>query len=153
MPCATRIGRCFEARIAGQTVVAIKTEQEYKTLYRYAKEKNDSVRDFLYWKLDQPVDGKHVFDIVVQSNALGKEKVGEKSEEPEIGVYPLQEQTLASQAELVASKNVRVGGNAVVAQQQTLTQNELPPGEYVIAITYQGQNRQFDRKHVFVKVK
>ena len=153
MPCVMRIGRCFEARIAGQAVVAIKTEKEYKDLYRYAKEKNSSVRDLMYWQVLQPIDGKKVFDIALEANELGKALIGEQSENPTIGVYPLQAQAIETKAELVASKTVRVGGNAVVSEQQTMTDDELPPGEYVIAITYQGQNRQFDRKHVFVRVK
>ena len=153
MPCVMRIGRCFEARIAGQAVVAIKTEKEYKDLYRYAREKNDSVRDILYWQILQPVDGMKVFEIVLEANELGKATVGEQTESPRIGVYPLQAQNIETKTELVDSNTVRVGGNAVVSEQQTMTEDKLPPGEYVIAITYQGQNRQFDRKHVFVKVK
>jgi hypothetical protein len=61
-------------------------------------------------------------------------------------------QDLESKPEQVARHDVRVSGQPLVTQQETLTQDFLPAGRYVLAIKYLGKDN-WDRKWVFVTVK
>ena len=65
--------------------------------------------------------------------------------------YALDGQDLESESELVASSSVRINGQPVVTQQETLTQDFLPPGRYAFAIKYLGR-KNWDRKWAFLTV-
>lgn len=151
LPCSDRIGRCFDATIGGQPVVAIADKARHEQLTRMARESNDRVRD-IFWEVVEPVDSVRALEVVVDSNPLGLQYVGEPKDDPDLMIYPLDNQTLQSESTLVEQSNVRIAGQPVVTQQNTLTQNHLPAGSYVIEIRYSGQNT-WDRKRVLVSVK
>lgn len=151
LPCVSRIGRCFDATIAGIKVTAIKEKAKQEQMFRDAKGKNKSVRSF-YWELTQEVDGDKVLDIETMSNAYGLAHVGEEEAEPDIMITPLQEQELTSTQSIAPASGVSIGGKPVLTQQNTLDQEYLPPGEYIISIRYNGAEN-WDRKMVYVKVK
>ncbi|MDZ7865871.1 MAG: hypothetical protein U5N23_24230 [Acidovorax sp.] len=149
-PCVDRIGRCFDATIGGKPVQVIADKAEYTQLKALLKELNDNVRE-VYWIVREPVDGKVALDVLTRPNAMGLPHVGEEKEEPDVTVYELDDQGLESETEMVAQQSVRINGQPVVTQQETLTQDFLPPGRYVIAIKYLGR-RNWDRKWVFLTV-
>lgn len=149
-PCVDRIGRCFDATIGGKPVQVIADKAEYTKLKALLEELNDNVRE-VYWIVREPVDGKVALDVLTRPNAMGLPHVGEEKEEPDVTVYGLDGQDLESEPEMVARQDVRVNGQPVVTQQETLTQDFLPPGRYVIAIKYLGR-RNWDRKWVFLTV-
>lgn len=151
LPCVHRIGRCFDATLAGQEVVVIADKNRSDQLTKDARQKNSKVRD-VYWEVPAPVDGKKVFDIVVRGNALGRKDVGDPIEDATVTIFPLQEQALSSEREIKADEHVRVNGQAVLTEQNTLTQDDLPPGEYVLSIRYRGSGN-WDQKRVYVVVK
>ncbi len=151
LPCVDRIGRCFDATIAWQPVVVILDKPRHDKLTAEARQGNADVRE-VYWEVLEPVDVKRVFDIDVQANALGRQYVGEPKEDVDLTIYPLDDQDLASKEEMVARSDVRIGGQAAVTQQNTLTQDDLPPGRYVISIRYAG-TRNWERKSVYLRVK
>lgn len=151
LPCVDRIGRCFDASIAGQPVVVIADKQRHERISAEARQSNSQVRD-VYWELTEPVDGKRVFEVAVGPNALGQPHVGAPAGETGLMIYPLDRQKLASKQDLVTSRNVNINGRAAAAQQNTLTQDSLPPGRYVISIRYEGE-RNWERKSVYLRVK
>lgn len=151
LPCVDRIGRCFDATIGGKAVVVIASRTEFESLKATLKTLNSNVRD-VYWKVLEPVDGKVALDVVTQANALGAELVGGPQEEPDVTVYALDGQNLDSETEQVARKDVRVNGQPVVTQQETLTQDYLPPGRYAFAVKHIGV-KNWDRKWVFLTVR
>ena len=150
MPCVDRIGRCFDATIGGKPVVVIAEKAEFEQLKAQLQMLNDNVRD-VYWIVREPVPGKQALDVLTRPNALGLPLVGEEKEEPDVTVYALDGQNLDSEPELVAQHSVRVNGQPVVTQQETLTQDFLPPGRYAFAIKYLGR-KNWDRKWVFLSV-
>lgn len=150
LPCVDRIGRCFDATIGGRAVIVVGDKARHARLTQEAKQANDRVRD-IYWEVPVPVDGAHALDVVVQPNVFGLAHVGDVKSDPEVKIYPLDDQELDSKPELVAQDSVRINGNAAVTQQHTLTQNILPKGRYVIAITYRG-TQNWDRKQVLIHV-
>ncbi len=150
MPCVDRIGRCFDATIGGKPVVVIGEKAEFDKLKAQLQSLNDNVRD-VYWIVREPVPGKEALDVVTRPNALGLPLVGDEKEEPDVTVYALDGQNLESEPELVANQSVRVNGQPVVTQQETLTQDFLPPGRYAFAIKYLGR-KNWDRKWVFLSV-
>jgi len=150
IPCVDRIGRCFDATIGGKAVQVIADKAEYEKLKALLAELNDNVRE-VYWIVREPVDGKVALDVLTRPNAMGLAHVGEEKEEPDVTVYGLDGQDLESETEMVAQQSVRVNGQPVVTQQETLTQDFLPTGRYVIAIKYLGR-KNWDRKRVFVTV-
>lgn len=150
IPCVDRIGRCFDATIGGKAVQVIADKAEYEKLKALLAELNDNVRE-VYWIVREPVDGKVALDVLTRPNAMGLAHVGEEKDEPDVTVYGLDGQDLESETEMVAQQSVRVNGQPVVTQQETLTQDFLPPGRYVIAIKYLGR-KNWDRKRVFLTV-
>lgn len=150
LSCVDRIGRCFDATIGGRAVVVVGDKARHEQLTREAKQANDRVRD-IYWEVPVPVDGANALDVVVRPTAFGLAHVGDVKSDPEVKIYPLDDQELDSKPELVAQDSVRINGNAAITQQHTLTQNTLPKGRYVIAITYRGA-LNWDRKQVLIHV-
>ncbi|MDP4073029.1 hypothetical protein [Acidovorax sp. A1169] len=150
IPCVDRIGRCFDATIGGKAVQVIADKAEYEKLKALLAELNDNVRE-VYWIVREPVDGKVALDVLTRPNAMGLPHVGEEKEEPDVTIYGLDGQDLESETEMVAQQSVRINGQPVVTQQETLTQDFLPPGRYVIAIKYLGR-KNWDRKRVFLTV-
>jgi hypothetical protein len=150
LPCVGRIGRCFDATIGGRAVTVIGDKARHERLTQEARQANDRVRD-IYWEVPVPVDGANALDVVVRPNAFGLPHVGEVKTDPEVKIYPLDDQELDSKPELVAQDSVRINGNAAITKQDTLTQNTLPKGRYVIAITYRG-TLNWDRKQVLIHV-
>ena len=148
LPCVDRIGRCFDATIGGKAVVVIADKAEFDALKVSLKKLNENVRE-VFWKVLQPVDGKVALDVVTRANAMGAELVGAPKEEPDVTVYALDGQDLQSETEQVARKDVRVNGQPVVTQQETLTQDFLPPVHYAFAVKHLGVNN-WDRKWVFL---
>lgn len=151
LPCVSRIGRCFNATVGGKPVTVIAEKAEFETLKSQLKTLNSNVRD-VYWIVKDPVDGKKALDITVEPTAIGLPIIGEPKEEPDVTVYALDGQDLDSKTEQVARNDVRVSGQPLVTQQETLTQDFLPAGRYVIAIKYLGKEN-WDRKWVLVTVK
>ncbi len=151
LPCVDRIGRCFDATIGGKAVVVIAEKAEFESLKAMLKTLNSNVRD-VYWKVLEPVDGKVALDVVTRANAMGAELVGAPQEEPDVTVYALDGQNLESETEQVARKDVRVNGQPVVTQQETLTQDFLPSGRYAFAVKHIGV-KNWDRKWVFLTVR
>ena len=151
LPCVSRIGRCFTAMVGGKPVAVIAEKAEFEALKAQLKTLNSNVRD-VYWIVKDPVDGKKALDITVEPTAIGLPIIGAPKEEPDVTVYALDGQDLDSKSEQVARDDVRVGGQAVVTQQETLTQDYLPPGRYVFAVKYLGKEN-WDRKWIFVTVK
>ena len=150
LPCVDRIGRCFDATIGGKPVEVIAEKAEFEQLKAQLQALNDNVRD-VYWIVREPVQGQIALDVVTRPNAMGLPLVGEEREEPDVTVYALDGQDLDSKPELVARQDVRVNGQPVVTQQETLTQDFLPPGRYAFAIKYLGR-KNWDRKWVFLSV-
>lgn len=150
LPCVDRIGRCFDATIGGKAVEVIAEKAEFEQLKALLQTLNDNVRD-VYWVVREPVQGQVALDVVTRPNAMGLPLVGEEREEPDVTVYALDGQDLDSKAELVARQDVRVNGQPVVTQQETLTQDFLPPGRYAFAIKFLGR-KNWDRKWVFLSV-
>lgn len=150
IPCVDRIGRCFDATIGGKAVQVIADKAEYEKLKALLAELNDNVRE-VYWIVREPVDGKVALDVLTRPNAMGLPHVGEEKEEPDVTIYGLDGQDLESETEMVAQQSVRINGQPVVTQQETLMQDFLPPGRYVIAIKYLGR-KNWDRKRVFLTV-
>ena len=151
LPCVDRIGRCFDATIAGQPVVVIADKARHERITAEARQSNSQVRE-VYWEVTEPVDGRRVFEVAVGPNALGQPHIGAAAGGTELMIYPLDGQKLASKPDLVTSRNVNINGRAAVAQQNTLTQDNLPPGRYVITIRYEGE-RNWERKSVYLRVK
>lgn len=151
LPCVDRIGRCFDATIAGQGVEVIASRAEFERLRGEIEVLNGNVRE-VYWIVRAPVLGAQALDVEARSNAFGRPHVGEPREEPDVTVYALDGQDLDSETEQVARPDVRVNGQPVVVQQETLTQDFLPPGRYAFAIKYLGR-RNWDRKWVFLTVR
>jgi hypothetical protein len=150
LPCVQRIGRCFDATIGGVPVEVIADQAEFEKLKTLLQTLNRNVRD-VHWIVRQPVAGSLALEVETRANAFGLPHVGDEKEEPDVTVYALDGQDLESKPELVADQSVRVNGQAVVTQQETLTQDFLPPGRYAFAIKYLGQ-KNWDRKWVFLTV-
>jgi hypothetical protein len=176
-PCSDRIGRCFDATIGGQPVVVIADEKRYEELKktfinsndgweplvviaeekRFAGLKRISLNSGLsssevYWEVTSAVDGKSTLDIRVSSNELGKSHVGEPKKAPEVMIYPLDNQQIKCTQQMAASDNVFINLNKALMLCNNLAQEYLPPGRYVIAITYNGV-LNWERKHVLITVK
>lgn len=150
LPCVHRIGRCFDATIGGKPVQVIAEKAEFENLQALLRQLNNNVRD-VYWIVREPVSGELALQVATRANTLGLPLVGEEREEPDVTVYALDGQDLESESELVAQHSVRVNGQPVVTQQETLTQDFLPPGRYAFAIKYLGR-KNWDRKWVFLTV-
>ena len=150
LPCVQRIGRCFDVTIGGVPVEVIADQAEFEKLKTLLQTLNRNVRD-VHWIVRQPVAGSLALEVETRANAFGLPHVGDEKEEPDVTVYALDGQDLESKPELVADQSVRVNGQAVVTQQETLTQDFLPPGRYAFAIKYLGQ-KNWDRKWVFLRV-
>ncbi|MCI5067390.1 hypothetical protein [Acidovorax sp.] len=150
LPCVQRIGRCFDATIGGAPVEVIADQAEFEKLKTLLQTLNRNVRD-VHWIVRQPVAGSLALEVETRANAFGLPHVGDEKEEPDVTVYALDGQDLESKPELVADQSVRVNGQAVVTQQETLTQDFLPPGRYAFAIKFLGQ-KNWDRKWVFLTV-
>ena len=151
LPCVDRIGRCFDATIDGKVARVVPTKVEFEALNKKLKALNKNIRE-VYWVIDAPVPGKIALDVDVEPNAVGKIKLGESKEEPDITVYALDGQDLESTTELKANESVRVNGQAIVTKQDTLTDNHLPPGRYVLSVKYIGVEN-WDRKWILITVK
>ena len=151
LPCVDRIGRCFDATIGGQPVEVIAGQADFDRLRALLKTLNPRLRE-VYWQVRAPVEGHVALDVETMANALGRPHVGVPREEPDVTVYALDGQDLESETETVARQDVRVNGQPVLTQQETLTQNFLPPGRYAIAIKYLG-TENWDRKLVFLTVR
>jgi hypothetical protein len=151
LPCVDRIGRCFDASIAGQPVAVIADKQRHDALTAEARRANRAVGD-VYWELPQAVDGRDALKVDIRSNALGSKEVGEPKAAPELLVYPLDGQLLPSRSQLAAGSSVKAEGRAVATQQNVLTQDSLPAGRYVLMIRYDGINN-WERKSVLVRVR
>lgn len=149
-PCADRIGRCFDATIGGQPVEVIATREEFERLRAQLRALDGGVRD-VYWTVRRPLGRAAALDVETFANAFGRAHVGEPREEADVTVYALDGQNLESETEHVASPDVRIGGRPAVVQQETLTQDTLPPGRYAFAIKYLGRTN-WDRKWVFLSV-
>jgi hypothetical protein len=150
LPCVHRIGRCFDATIGGLPVEVIADQAEFEKLKGLLQTLNRNVRD-VHWIVRRPVAGTLALDVETRPNAHGLPHVGDQREEPDVTVYALDGQDLESEPELVAEQSVRINGQPVVTQQETLTQDFLPPGRYAFAIKYLGQ-KNWDRKWVFLTV-
>lgn len=150
LPCVHRIGRCFDATIGGKPVEVIADKAEFDKLKALLQTLNRNVRD-VHWIVREPVPGALALDVETQANSQGLLHVGDEQEEPDVIVYALDGQDLESESELVAEQSVRVNGQPVVTQQETLTQDFLPPGRYAFAIKYLGR-KNWDRKWVFLTV-
>ena len=150
LPCVHRIGRCFDATIGGKPVEVIADKAEFEKLKALLQTLNSNVRD-VYWMVREPVLGTFALDVETRASTLGLPLVGDEKEEPDVTVYALDGQDLESESELVAQQSVRVNGQPVVTQQETLTQDFLPPGRYAFAIKYLGR-KNWDRKWVFLTV-
>lgn len=150
-PCADRIGRCFGATIGGQPVEVIATREEFERLRAQLRALNGGVRD-VYWTVRRPLGSAEALDVKTFANDFGRAYVGEPREEADVTVYALDGQDLDSETEHVASPDVRIGGRPAVVQQETLTQDTLPPGRYAFAIKYLGR-ANWDRKWVLLSVK
>jgi hypothetical protein len=150
-PCFGRIGRCFDATFDGQLATPILEKARYEALAVTLKKQSSRLSD-VYWELKTPVDGKGVFNVVLKANALGAAPLGELKSEPDLTIYALDGQSIDSEVELKSNESVRVNGNAVVTKQDTITQDFLPPGRYVIGLRYSG-TKMFDRKYVYLTVK
>lgn len=150
LPCVHRIGRCFDATIGGQRVEVIADKAEFDKLKALLQTLNRNVRD-VHWIVREPVPGGKALDVETRATAQGLPHVGDEQEEPDVIVYALDGQDLDSESELVAQPSVRINGQPVVTQQETLTQDFLPPGRYAFAIKYLGR-KNWDRKWVFLTV-
>ncbi|MBU0892309.1 MAG: hypothetical protein KKH21_15720 [Gammaproteobacteria bacterium] len=150
LPCVHRIGRCFDATIGGKPVEVIADKAEFEKLKALLQTLNNHVRD-VHWIVREPVLGTLALDVETRANTLGLPLVGDEKEEPDVTVYALDGQNLESESELVAQQSVRVNGQPVVTEQETLTQDFLPPGRYAFAIKYLGR-KNWDRKWVFLTV-
>lgn len=150
LPCVHRIGRCFDATIGGKPVEVIADKAEFDKLKALLQTLNSNVRD-VHWVVRDPVPGVQALDVATRATTLGLPHVGDEREEPDVIVYALDGQDLESESELVANSSVRINGQPVVTQQETLTQDFLPLGRYAFAIKYLGR-KNWDRKWVFLTV-
>ncbi len=150
LPCVHRIGRCFDATIGGKPVEVIADKAEFDKLKALLQTLNSNVRD-VHWVVREPVPGAQALDVATRATTLGLPHLGDEKEEPDVIVYALDGQDLESESELVANSSVRINGQPVVTQQETLTQDFLPPGRYAFAIKYLGR-KNWDRKWVFLTV-
>lgn len=150
LPCVHRIGRCFDATIGGKPVEVIADKAEFDKLKALLQTLNSNVRD-VHWVVRDPVPGAQALDVATRATTLGLPHVGDEKEDPDVIVYALDGQDLESESELVANSSVRINGQPVVTQQETLTQDFLPPGRYAFAIKYLGR-KNWDRKWVFLTV-
>lgn len=150
LPCVHRIGRCFDATIGGQRVEVIADKAEFDKLKALLQTLNRNVRD-VHWIVREPVPGAKALDVETRATVQGLPHVGDEQEEPDVIVYALDGQDLDSESELVVQQSVRINGQPVVTQQETLTQDSLPPGRYAFAIKYLGR-KNWDRKWVFLTV-
>ena len=150
LPCVHRIGRCFDARIGGKPVEVIADKAEFEQLKTLLRSLNRNVRD-VHWIVREPVPGARALDVETRANTAGLPHVGDEREEPDVTVYALDGQDLESVPEMVTNESVRVNGQPVVTQQETLTQDFLPPGRYAFSIKYLGREN-WDRKWVFLTV-
>lgn len=150
-PCFPYSGRCFDATIDGQPVTVIADQARHESITAFARKVSHRIGS-VYWERTQPVDGRRVFEVDIRPNALGRNVIGTPIEEAELIVFELDGQQLQSKTEQVARKDVRVNGQPVITQQETLTQDDLPPGRYILSIGYRGQEGR-DTKRVFVTVR
>lgn len=150
LPCVSRVGRCFDARIANLPVTVIETKAEQEQLVAQLPD-TGARNDQVFWIVRAPVPGKNALDVFTEANALGIKHVGKEKEEPDVTVYPLDGQHLESTSEVSAESSVRINGQAVLTQQEVLAGSFLPPGRYLFAIKYLGETN-WDRKWVYLVV-
>lgn len=151
MPCVNRVGRCFDAMIGGQPVVVIEEKSEHDKLIASFPATTAQVRR-VYWHLAHPVSGKKALDIYTQPNIFGIDSVGKEEDEPDVSVFPLDGQKLKSEMDSSTVTDARSRRQAVVTQQETLTEDHLPPGRYIFSIKFVG-TKNWDRKWIFVQVR
>jgi hypothetical protein len=151
LPCVDRIGRCFDAAFDNQLATVIAEKSRYQALKAQLEKENSFNRD-VYWELKESVDGRRVFDIATKPNTMGLPYLGDPKAGADLTIYALDDQDIESKEELVANQSVRVNGQAIVTKQDTITQDFLPPGRYVIAVRYQGM-KAWDNKSVYLVVK
>jgi hypothetical protein len=151
LPCVDRIGRCFDAAFDNQIVTVIAEKSRFQELKEQLKKENYDRRD-VYWELKEPVDGRRIFDITAKPNTMGLPYLGDPKAGADLTIYAIDDQDIDSKEELVANQSVRVNGQAVVTKQDTITQDFLPPGRYVIIVKYQGI-KAWDTKSVYLLVK
>jgi hypothetical protein len=150
LPCVNRIGRCFDVTIGGKSVSVIADKSQFMSLNAEIKALNSNVRD-VYWTVNEAVDGNLALDVIAKVNSRGLAHLGTEKDDPDVTVYELDDQGLESESELVSNSSVRINGQAVITQQEILTQDFLPPGRYVFSIKYLGK-LNWDRKWVFLTV-
>jgi hypothetical protein len=149
--CRDQAGRCFDALFDNQLVTVIAEKARYLELKTKLETENRMKRD-VYWELKQPVDGRRVFDISTKPNALGLQHAGERKDGGNLNIYPLDGQDIDSKEEMVSNESVRVNGQAVITKRDSITQDFLPPGRYVIGVRYSGV-KSWDVKYVYLVVK
>jgi len=146
------VGRCVDVDIGGVPVVVIADQADQKRVSAAVRAAIPAADRDVYWRLEQPVDGEQALNIHARMNALGERFLGADNGDFKTAIFPLDDQDLESRAELAASRNVRVNGQAKVTQQNTLTSRKLPPGRYVFTIRYYG-SKNWDLKAIYLTVK
>jgi len=151
LPCANRIGRCFELKIGGAEVQVIEDEKRQADLASMAGKVSYEIKD-LYWEIPAPIEAARAFELALAPAGDGKAILGEQRKQAEITVWALG-----------AEDGGPIRGKAqeaeAIAREQALLKTEaggaaagLKPGRYVFEVRYLGK-LDWDRKFVLLTLR
>ena len=145
LPCANRIGRCFELQIAGAEVEVIEDEARQKALAADIARISYQITD-VYWELPKPVPAAHAFEVSLAPAGDGEDVLGAEREPAQISVWSLAAGERSESAAIAQEKAMLT----TVAGAPPAT--ALPPGRYVFEVRYIGA-RDWDRKFVLLTIR
>ncbi|MCB1914975.1 MAG: hypothetical protein KDG52_04545 [Rhodocyclaceae bacterium] len=145
LPCANRIGRCFDLHIGGAEVQVIEDERRQKTLAADLGKVSYEIRD-VYWELTEPVPTERAFEVELAAAGDGEEVLGGEREPAQVSVWSLAAGPRSESAAIAREKamlSFTVGAGPAPT---------LAAGPYVFEVRYIGV-RDWDRKFVLVTVR
>ncbi|MCB1889901.1 MAG: hypothetical protein KDH20_20010 [Rhodocyclaceae bacterium] len=151
LPCSTRIGRCFDLIVAGQTVEVIEEEERQKALGSMASQASYEIRD-LYWQIPQPIDGGKALSLEVKPAGDGDKILGGQRGDPALTVWALSEVERPEPASGESAYSARRKVDVVATKLDLGGRTRLEPGRYVYEVRYLGQ-LDWDRKFVYLTVR
>jgi hypothetical protein len=148
--CLDRDGRCMIVQVNGQQ--SVKLSKQRKKELESVKATSSSLTRYeitqTKYELATVVRG----GIDVRAHGIpGAEAWFGDLRSVDVGVVPLQNTELNTRQELATSNTVRSGGSSIVAQQNVLEGNKLPPGKYLLVVTLHGTSN-WDRQVLYFEV-
>ncbi|MCB1907242.1 MAG: hypothetical protein KDH15_07720 [Rhodocyclaceae bacterium] len=146
LPCANRIGRCFELRIGGAEVRVIEDEARQKALAADIGKVSYEIKD-VYWELAEPVPVARAFEVELAAIGDGEDVLGGEREPAQISVWSLAAGPRSESAAIAQEQAVlktTAGATPATAS--------LAAGRYVFEVRYIG-TRDWDRKFVLLTIR